>query len=346
MQNTPNVDPAPPPITIVDPNAPPIQADVLESGSDPRLRLPTWRPRPKHVVIGLVLVVAVTGAALLVRDVRDDQAQRRIELALDRAAMSAVSLSAHLDGNFYPENSLRPVLTLQIENDGPDPVQVSAVRLDDTLLLPGAASRLDPGATAPYTFPTPSTCAKNAGRVSSYSIRVEVITVRGSRLTRELRVSAEDLEATNTNERERCGTQLPADAFSADFGRPHVSHGWVVVPLHVANVSVLPLSLTRWQAPEGLSLRAPEPPLTFQPRPADGYATPVDVRLSLKVKDCHTWHDGSHPFRLQAGLHGRFEDGTAQIPIARVGYGEGPDVFSLLADSCKGVVDMYGTGGG
>jgi hypothetical protein len=327
------MNPEPPPITIVDPNAPPGTPDLIDSGRDP------WRPSRRQAVVGTVVVLLlalVAGLAAQVRHVRH-------ESALDRQSVRGVRLLVNVSEPDLSASGDVPAgsVLLNVLNDGRGLVRLRSVRIDSRAEVPvETGSDLIPGALTTVPMPMSGSCAADAGR-AQHTLTFRLRTDRGQAVT-TTQPLLDDL--VNQHERERCGTQTPIEALASAIVSATRRGRWVDVVLDLRNTSVLPLTVTSLTAPQGLVAQLPPLPVVLAPATAPhGTGPSRQLRLSLQVSSCDAYNTGlmrAEQFEtsLAAGLHGRYEDEQFHILLApsfETGFGlDAPDPQQVLMSFC------------
>lgn len=330
------MEPAPPPITIVDPNAPAGTADLLDHGPE---RDP-WRPtRTQVVVTGALLALAglAGGGVAAWRHVQHERALDRQVLRELRINVSVAEPDVGLFPDFPPGS-----VQLNVFNDGPSMVRVRTVQLDDREPVPVTTGwDVVPDAATSLTLDLTGSCTANAGR-STHRVTLRLTTSRGQRVTRTLAVNPN--EFLNTHERQRCGTLTPTEALVATLVSARTQGQWVQADLEVSNTSVLPLSVMAVDVPAGLQARLPALPLVLPPASAPGTTgRTVRVHLELRVRDCDAFNTGLYSSDrsgdpLTVRLHGSLEDATGSLPLQphqETGFGvDAPDALLRLMQFC------------
>lgn len=316
------MEPAPPPITIVDPNALPGAADLLDSGRDP------WRPsaRQRLAITATVLAVAVAiGAVAQVRHVRHEH-------ALDAAAARDVGFSLD-DGGGVMLTDDEPVVTLQ--SAGRLPVTVLGV----TLAWPGYSEVQVSVPLAAYgstqiTLTSAGSCRTQLYTDQPRRLRVRARTSRGDTVTRTLALPDDVADALGRAERFRCGFLRPSDALLAEVSAAAVRGSAVALTIGVRNGGIAPLTLSRLAFLPGVSV-AVRLPLTLPPGGPDAQTVPLPV--TLRVSDCGLFaasladpQDRLSPYALVATVSNPYLHDTdpSWIPITslfQLGNGGGPE---------------------
>jgi hypothetical protein len=322
------VDPAAPPITIVNPNAPLGTADLLDNGRDP------WRASPRQkvaVLLTAVIVAVVSGAVAEIRHVHHEQ-------ALDAAAMRDVAFATDpslADGGF--DN-----IVVTLVNEGQLPVHVLGV----TLVGDGYQERTVDVELASYAnAAVPLSSAKNC-RVSMMStdpqqVRVRVRTGRGDVVTRTVPLPTELTRQVGYAERNRCGYLRPGDALINEVVSTKARGRDVVVTMKLYNQSVFPLTITKLDAFPGLSasMRLPVtvPRRTFWTR----NSPPQIITVTLRVADCIAFSEGFGREGMQVHLRNPYVSGETYLSLIDSSHLYEPDqplrpgtAQGILAKTC------------
>jgi hypothetical protein len=342
------VEREPPPITITNPAAP-AGGDVL--GADP------WRPSPEQkrvalVVAAVLVVVGGTGAA--VGTVQHDR-------AADRAALRALRLVTDVapDTGIVPQGFVR----VGLRNDGP-----ASVRLLSAQLVPGgygetpAREELLPGGIATLGFRDTTPCGPALLAHPATAVRVRLRTVRGTLVTRDVRLGPGPSSDVTHGAQERCGYLPAAEAFQLGLTSVAVQGGTVVAQGTVFDESVLPLTLQRLRAMPGLSVSVtPELPLVLPPQPAPGEQVHnVDLTLRLRVTSCATFLSAlgfPQVQGVQQVVRGwvRRDGVDTEVPVLDAGGAQPPTQFDVppgdpavvlgyLLDGCRSFVIDHAPG--
>jgi hypothetical protein len=326
--------PEPPPVTIVDPNAPAGTADLLDSGRDP------WRPTRATLLTGAVavLVLGIVGAGLAqLRHVQAQHAAARHERDLDRAAVAAVALTV---GVVEPESVLDgpgpPPLQVTVTNVGTDTIHLTGLTLEDVAVPVDIGGDLPGGVANGFDLPVRIACSPRAGRDISRTVTVSLTTDRGDPVTQEVPLSQEGNEVLNESDRRRCGTLRPAEALVTGISLARRSGGWVLADLTVTNQSVLPLTLSELTFPDGLELQVTGLPAVLPPqRAVDEPGTERTLHLRVRVQSCAAWDRALDPVLVSAVLDGQFERETTDVQVYVDGEGiTNPGVLTLLRREC------------
>jgi hypothetical protein len=330
------VEPAPPPITIVDPHAPPSYAtELLEAGDD---REPfAWTPRRRYVALTAVTVATlVAGVASAVDMVREGH-------RLDRASVKAVQL--HADAALEASAPAAEV-QLSVRNDGPTAVRLLSARL----LAPGYAEQplsgvVGVGESVVVHLPDEVPCGPSLLKTPVEVLRLRVRTDRAQVVTRELTLGPSAYIAVNHPARERCGYLPPDEAFTFGVQSLQRQGHEVVVTALLHDESVLPLTLVRVAAVPGLEVVvSPRLPLHLPPQSgAQRRSHFVSVELRIRVTNCSAFFSAPGlTFLADRGLVRGWVAHDAsiwEVPIdmsePEVGFSPVPDVFfELLQDGC------------
>lgn len=329
------VEPAPPPVTIVDPRVPASATELLLAGDE---REPWfWTARRRYVGLTAVVVATlVAGVASAVDMVREDRLR-------DRASASAVELRADSAvGGFAPANAVQ----VSLLNDGPAAVHL----LSAWLVAPGYAVQplhevVAPGESVVLTLPDQAQCGPSLLDSPAELLHLRVRTQRDVVTTRDVPLAPGAYVAVNHAARERCG-YLPAnEAFT--FGTQSLArHGReVVVKALVHDESVLPLTLDLMTAMPGLQMEVtPRLPLRLPPQTGGQRMSHfVAMTLRLRVANCSAFFSAPGlAFLADSGLVRAWVVRDASmwevsIDMAEpdVGYSPVPNLFfELLKDSC------------
>lgn len=331
------MEPAPPPITIVNPNAPTGTADLLDSGSD------RWRPtgRQKLLVAMAALIVALIAAG--VAEIQHVHHER----ALDAAAIKDVSLAVHTPADYYGDDQLL------LLNGGTLPVRVVSV----ALVGDGYAERQqDVAVTSGTNGQVQLSTSKNC-RVAMYTeqaeqVRVRVRTARGDLVSRVLPLPSDLADGIGRTERDRCGFLRPGEALGSNVVSTERRGRDVVVTLDVHNAGRESLTITRLDSSPGLAASVHLPVALPARAFWTGQSRSTRLVITLRITDCVAYAGaGTNPEfdsgfmgeQLVASLRNNYTAGQAPLWLTGfVGdYGPGdppaPDIASLLRDTCPSV---------
>jgi hypothetical protein len=265
-------EPDPPEVTIVDPNAPPGTADLLDSDRDP------WRPsRAQAVVLGVVVVTAA-----LVLGVTAEVRHARHERALDAAAVRAVaffvdSSAGEADGKHE---------TLALINEGPAPVRV----LDVAFVGEGyATGPVDADAvkyqTVTVAVPLGTRCPTTLLAGGPTRLQVRARTARGTVLTRVVDLDPREVQQLGGSERARCGLLRVEEALDPEVGATRLRADGLEVTLVIANHGLLPVTVSEVTAFDGM-LAGAVLPMRLAGRPANGPTPRASLGITLSVLSC------------------------------------------------------------
>jgi hypothetical protein len=265
------VDLPPPPVTIVDPNAPTGTADLLDSGRDP------WRPSRRQVLVGVVVVLLLGLAAGAVAQVR----HVRHEHALDAAAVRDVRIVVDSgDGGLLTDGE--PEVTLV--STGRLPVTVLEVALEwPGHVERGARQEVPLVASARVPVTTGKDCRTALYTDQPQRLRVRARTSRGDVVTRAVALPAEVSELLGASERFRCAYLRPSEALVGEVSAVRTPGRSFVLTFGVRNAGVAPLTLSRLSFLPGVTVAA-DLPLVLPPGGADSRTVPLTV--TLRVRSC------------------------------------------------------------
>jgi hypothetical protein len=330
------VDREPPPISIVDPNAPSGTADLLDSGRDP------WRPSRRQVVLTvtavLVLALVAGAVALLVLNV---QAQRA-----DRRAVRALSFELGGDVEAQPDNGLS--ISLELRNLTRYPYTVVDVRLDG----PGfgtatLGTRLAPRASAFLDLPTSSACDASLYVRGPRAAVVRARTARGTLVTGRVPLDRATADDAWPRFRRSCHYLLPDEALGASASGFSFEGRTLTVRYGLENAAAVPLTIDRLTTADGVELISDDLPLTIPAGTGDyqgfGHRT---LTVRLRVVDCSALRqvlaraaggDGlDGPNTLKVALHHRYDQGHAWLELSALLPGDvSVDHFQDLVRTCS-----------
>ena len=306
MRSLPTVEPAPPPITIVDPNAPPGHQEIL--GSDGG-----WRPSPYQKLVTVLTALIV---ALLVSGV---QRVRHVhhERSLDTAALNDVSLSVGpTDEYFFGSDAPEVVVT----NGGRLPLSITGLQLTgDGHRERRLTQRLGPGESGTLQLSSAKNCRPEIYNQDASGIRITARTSRGDDVVRTLQLPAELAQQIGFFERFQCGFFRPAEAFSNDVVGVTRRGRDVVVKLHVWNQGVIPITLTDLGTYRSITVTSPDLPLTLERRAFwTGRSPEKTLTVTLRVTDCAAFaadneqqgdeYDGAYPGSLRTTVSNEYRE--------------------------------------
>jgi hypothetical protein len=334
------VDPAPPPITIVNPNAPLGPTDLLDSGRD------SWRTSPRQkvaIALTAIIVALISSGVAEIRHVHHED-------ALDAAALRDVAFAADpslADGD-------TDTMAITLVNEGKLPVRVLG------LALVGAGYQertLDVELAGSARAPVPLSTAKNC-RISMLStdpqeLRVRARSARGATVLRSVGLPTDVATEIGAIERGRCGYLRPEEALGNEVTSATRRGRDVVVTMKLYNSGVFPLTVTTIRTPPGLSASG-HLPVTLPRRTYWTGSSPGTVlTLTLHVDDCATFagifaydsgtlidvgvvrveltnsYVAGQSFLSIEGFDGDFSPGSPPRPMS---------VMSLLEKSCPSTV--------
>jgi hypothetical protein len=266
------VEPAPPPITIVNPNDPTGTSDVLDNGRE------SWRTSPRQkvaIALTAIIVALVSGGVAEIRHVHHED-------DLDAAVLRDVTFAADPsfdDGGVGGEISL--------VNEGKLPVHILGI----TLVGEGYREhRMDVTLASLASAPLELSSAKNC-RVAMLStdpqeLRVRARSARGGIVVRRVGLTTDLAVRIGFTERERCGYFRPQEALSSEVASATRRGRDVVVTMTLYNEGVFPLTLSGLQTPPGLTVSA-HLPITLPRRTYwTGRSPGTLLTLTLHVDDC------------------------------------------------------------
>jgi hypothetical protein len=274
------VQPEPPPVTIVDPNAPAGTADLLEGGRDP------WRSSRKQLASGamLVLVVALLSAAGgWVHHVAQVGADHRRLRALAAAEVAHVQLVLSASCCTVDSSSSQERLVLSVGNAGPDRVRLQSVDYGGVRSwVPGPEGELGlfPGMTVDLPVRYGMPCGPRAGRMAPSTMALHVQLPRGGRWVGTTTVDREGLSQVETAVRLRCGMQTPTEAVYADGVQARFEGRTIVMTYDVRNTSRTAMAVTAVLGNAGLRVTAEHMPLRLPP---GGQNAVRGERLTVRV---------------------------------------------------------------
>jgi hypothetical protein len=276
------VDPAPPPITITDPNAPPLATEVLTFGDERRRRRPSSRATRRAALWLAVVAVAGVGLRAGVGAVLAQRADAKAVAEVDLTLLGVVRPVGVLEGD-----DLLPVTTVQLVSHGAHHVQLTDVQ------LVGATARAMVGDLGPDPFylPLPALASCDLALLSHppNRLRLGMRTYRGQHLTRTLTLGAEELGSYVSNERVRCGFPPPGQAAMVDLRRSEVAGRTLVAHYVLGNDSLAPLDLVGIRGSAGLTVSTSATlPLRLVAR-TGARATFREVVLRIRVTDCDAY---------------------------------------------------------
>jgi len=329
------VEPAPPPITIVDPHAPPSATEMLVAGDE---REPfEWTPRRRYVALTAVTVATLVAGVASAADMVGDGHRR------DRASIAAVRLYADAA---VEATAPAAEVQLSLRNDGPSAVRLLSARL----VAPGYGEQRLTGVVAAgesvvLHLPDEVPCGPKLLTEPVEVLRVRVRTDRQQVTTQELTLGPSAYIAVNHPARERCGYLPPDEAFTFGVQSLQRRGHQVLVKALVHDESVLPLILVRVAAVPGLEVEvAPRLPLRLPPQTGPERTSHfVPVTLRVRVANCSAFFSAPGlTFLADRGLVRGWVAHDAsiwEVPIdmsePEVGFSPVPDVFfELLQDSC------------
>jgi hypothetical protein len=277
------VDPAPPQITIVNPNDPTGTTDLLISGSEGQ----SWRPSSRavrRVALGL-LALAVVGISTraVLRDVLDRRADARAVAEVDLAFADFAPPTGSFEGD-----DVYPVTTVALVSRGAHPIDLTDVAFPGLPSVPVQAGRVG---RDPYYLPLPDQRSCDLATLSHppSQLQLTLTTYRGTRLTRTLPLRAADLAGYAYTERLRCGFPSPAQATFADIEHSEVDGRTLVLHYQLGNDSRTPIDVVGLRPSPGLTVSTSETlPLRLAARTGDR-ATRREVVLRVRVSDCDAY---------------------------------------------------------
>ncbi len=274
--------PEPPPITIRDPSRPAQHLDFLGNADDA-----AWRPGRRLRVLAAVLVALLATAGLGLQHVRAASQ----DAALDRAALR--ELAVVLSAAVQDAAQSRPTdVPLVLRNEGPDPITVVTVRLDQ----PGYATQavqapLAPAQNVTVVVTGTPVCGATVPDAGPQRVLVVVRDYRGGRRELTLSTAPEMLDQqVLLRVRKACGL-LPLQE-SVQLGALGTRRHADVVELDAAlrDGGVLPAAIVGVEPDPGLHV-ATDPALPLRLRPAsrtgaDTVPLEQPLSLQLRVTDC------------------------------------------------------------
>jgi hypothetical protein len=326
------VDPAPPPITIVDPNAPLGTTELLGSDREPG----RVSPYQKLVVAMTALIVALVSIGVArIKQVHHGQ-------QLDAAAVAAVSLAVQPSADYYGEDSGK----ILIVNNGPQRVVIESAQFVGQGFQPQRQSvRIESTLANGIEVSEAKNCTPALYQGGPRQLRVTARTVRGGLAQRTLELPPDVTQRAGGMQRARCGYLLPAEALWPQLTGARRVGDDVVATFELQNEGVLPLTVSGLQAPEGMTFRA-QLPVTLGPRQFwTGHSRPVTLTVRLHVQDCGLFRqagaDGIGPVGVLAvTLANRYVSGASELQlsgfqvVAEPGQNQAPDALTLLNDIC------------
>ena len=331
----PPVEPAPPPITITNPNAPAGAHEVL--GSDGG-----WRASPYQ---RLVAVLTAAIVAVLVTGVQEVRHVRH-EDALDAAAVAdvAFTLSA-VSSDYFTFDP--PELT--VTNAGRQPVRITEVQLEG----PGYRrrtqdQRLGAGEGATVNLSSTKPCSPQVMTERAGALRIRARTSRGDVVERTAPLPPQFSVQLGFFQRVRCGYLLPSEALQSQLVDVRVHGHEVVARVDVINESVLPVTLSGLPSYPGVEVTTPLPVTVPRRAFLTGHSGPQRLTITVRVTDCVLLRDvladfdpfdGGFPgtLDLRASNGYRQEDVTVQLSSWRDEAGvPRTEVADRLRALCRG----------
>ena len=274
MRSLADVDPAPPPITIVDPNAPPGSQEVL--GSDGG-----WRPSAYQK--GLALLTAAI-VALLVTGV---QRVRHVhhESALDAAARAGVALEVVADQNgdeafqlYSTSSGSVTVLSVTLVGDG-----YREQREDVTIAPRGYGS---------VSASQAKNCTTSLFDSGPTEVRVKLRTSRGDVLTRTVPLAGDVAQAVQAAERWKCDYLTPGESTGAQVVSARREGRDVVTVWAVQSFGKFPVTILDVTAPDGMTATASLPVTLGRAAFWTGHSKPVQLTIRMRITDCKVFAAG------------------------------------------------------
>jgi hypothetical protein len=264
--------PKPPPVTIVDPNAPPGTADLLDHGRDP------WRPSRRQAVVIAATVLTTAVVAGVTAQVRHSQHERALDAAAERAVLFFLdSTSAESDMGHQ---------SLGLINEGPSAVRVLDVGfVGDGYGTQHLDAQVPTYDTLPLAVPLGTTCPTSLLDSAATELRVRARTHRGTVVTRVVGLDPREIELLGMAERARCGLLRVEEAVSVTGGTAALRGSRLVLTLVVENRGTLPVTLTSLTASEGMHAEATMP-LRLPGRPPAGPTPTARLHVVLTVTSC------------------------------------------------------------
>jgi hypothetical protein len=267
------VDPAPPPITIVNPNAPEGAMEVI--GSDGGRRLSAYQ-KAVALLTAAIVALLVTGVQR-VRHVRHED-------ALDAAARDGVSLEVR-------GGEERSELQLLSRSSG-DVTVLSVGFVGDGYRERRQEVRISPQSFAMVTTPDAKNCRTSLFDSGPKQVRVTVRTSRGDVVTRTLRLGESVSTQVQAAERYKCQYLLPEEAVGADVLSSRREGRDVVVVWRVLNFGRFPVTVVGINPPAGLAATTSLPVTLDRAAFFTGHSKPVTVTVRLRVTDCAAFAAG------------------------------------------------------
>lgn len=317
-----------PQVTIADPRRPELPPEVIVHESTPRTS-----PRQRKGVVATILVVALLGGSVAVLQ------NHRATRVANQAILAAVQV-AFANSTDLPELDHRPEVTvLVLRNDGPDPLQIKQVAVDDgTFAVVGAPSRLAAAELGRLVVRPTGPCPTDDNLPVPATMSASVV-VRGLTTLVHLPVSSFAADTLRSDQRLRCGLiPLPTALAVQGTATERVAGG---VHLHASlfTAGVRPLEVRRIQLARGLRLvSGPALPLLIPQQTApQSIDQMVTIDLVVAVSSCRqalTYGGEDRPSGEDVWLTFARPGGqeTYVAHLAEGGYSDQPQVS--LTDGC------------
>jgi hypothetical protein len=281
------VDPAPPQITIVNPNAPEGAQEVL--GSDGG-----WRPSAYQSFVALLTALIVALVVVGVQRVR----HVHHEAALDAAARDGVELEVVPDDESDSDEGFKllststgtvTVLSVGFVGDG------YREQRQHVTISPQSFGSVEPSSE--------KNCTTSLFATGPTEVRVTVRTSRGDVVTRTLPLTGTVTQQVQSAERWRCGYLLPTEAVYAHVVSARRDGRDVLADFSVIGSGRFPVTILSITPPDGLAATAAGLPVTLG-RPAfwTGHSKPVRVTVRMRVTDCEAFAAGFFRYDGESGM--------------------------------------------